>query len=134
MAQALQLYAITATIFLALDAVGIRFLIHPVFEQHVGNLMAERLRLLPALMFYASYIAGLIWLISLPALRETAPLQALVGGLVLGFLCYSTYEMTNFATLADWSLEQVLIDTAWGTLLTGFSAWAGVAVLSARLA
>ena len=134
MAQALQLYAITATLFLALDALAIKFLIHPVFEHHVGKLMAENLRLWPALIFYASYVAGLIWLVSLPALRETAPLQALVGGLVLGFLCYATYEMTNFATLADWSLEQVVIDTAWGTVLTGFSAWASVALLSGRLA
>lgn len=44
---------------------------------------------------------------------------------VLGLLCYGTYEMTNYATLADWSWEQVIVDSAWGMLLTGFAAWAG---------
>lgn len=134
MMQPLQLYAITVIIFLVLDAVGIKFMIRPVFEQHVGHLLAEQLRLLPALSFYLTYVAGLIWMVSMPALRDAAPLQALIGGMVLGFLCYSTYEMTNFATLADWSIDQVLIDVGWGTVLTGFSAWAGVAIITRQLA
>ncbi|MFB2595411.1 DUF2177 family protein [Paracoccus sp. p4-l81] len=43
-------------------------------------------------------------------------------------MCYATYEFTNFATLRDWPVRQVLIDTAWGGVLTGFSAWAGLTV------
>jgi uncharacterized membrane protein len=51
---------------------------------------------------------------------------------VLGFLCYGTYEMTNYATLAAWSWQQVAVDLAWGTVLTGVSAWVGVALISGR--
>jgi len=134
MAQPLLLYGLTITVFLALDAVGIKFMIRPVFEQHVGHLLAEQMRVLPALLYYLTYVAGLVWMVSLPALKELQPLQALASGVVLGFLCYGTYELTNFATLADWTLEQVLIDLAWGAALTGFAAWAGVAILSGRLA
>lgn len=134
MAQTLVLYLITATVFLGLDALGIRFLIRPVFERHVGALLAEPLRLGPAAVFYLVYVAGVLWFAALPALRDGAPLQALVAGAVLGFLCYGTYEMTNYATLADWSLQQVAVDLLWGTALTGFAAWAGVAAMTRQLA
>lgn len=133
MTQVIFLYTITAVIFLGLDAIGINFLVKPVFERHVGHLLASPLRLGPAAVFYLAYVGGLLFFVSVPALKENAPLQALLTGMVLGFLCYGTYEMTNYATLQDWSLQQVAVDLAWGTLLTGVSAWAGVAALSGRL-
>jgi uncharacterized membrane protein len=132
--QIALLYVITTVIFLGLDFLGIRYIVRPVFEKHVGHLLANPLRLGPAALFYMAYCAGLLWMVSVPALKTGEPLQALVGGMVLGLLCYGTYEMTNFATLADWSWEQVIVDGLWGTFLTGFAAWAGVAVLSGRLA
>lgn len=134
MAQTALLYLITAATFLLIDSLGIKLLIRPVFERHVGALLADPLRLGPAAVFYLAYVAGLLWFVSLPALRAGAPLQALAGGMVLGLLCYGTYEMTNYATLRDWSMQQVVVDGLWGMALTGFAAWAGVAVLSAKLA
>lgn len=134
MAQPILLYLVTVVVFLGLDALGIRFLIRPVFEAHVGHLLASPLRLGPAAVFYLFYVAGLVVFVSWPALKAGAPLQALAFGALLGALCYGTYEMTNYATLADWSLRQVVIDGLWGTFLTGFAAWAGVAALSGRLA
>ncbi|MBE9638936.1 DUF2177 family protein [Salipiger mangrovisoli] len=125
--QTLLLYAITAAIFLGLDMLGLRFLIRPVFERHVGHLLAEPLRLGPAAGFYLAYVVGVLVFVSLPALREGAAVQALWMGALLGLMCYGTYEMTNFATLADWSWEQVITDCLWGAALTGVAAWAGVA-------
>ena len=133
MLQATLLFTVTAAVFLSMDFLGIRFLIRPVFERHVGHLLAEPLRLGPAALFYLGYVAGLVWLVSAPALRANDPVHALVGGLMVGFIAYGTYEMTNYATLADWSWQQVVVDGVWGTLLTGFAAWAGVWVLSSRI-
>ncbi len=132
--QIIWLYLITAAIFLGLDMIGIRFLIRPVFERHIGDLFASPLRLGPAAVFYLFYVAGLLWFVSVPALRAGAPMQALIGGMVLGALCYGTYEFTNYATLARWSLSQVATDLIWGICLTGVSAWAGVAVLTGKFA
>lgn len=134
MAQTALLYLITAAAFLLTDILGIKVLIRPVFERHVGALLADPLRLGPAALFYLAYVAGVLWFVSLPALKAGAPLQALAGGMVLGLLCYGTYEMTNYATLRDWSVQQVVIDGLWGTALTGFAAWAGVAALTGKLA
>lgn len=132
MLQAVSLYLVTAGVFLSLDLLGILYLIRPVFQRHIGDLLADPLRLGPAALFYLAYVAGLLWMVSWPALKAGDPLQALVGGLVLGALCYGTYEMTNYATLAAWNWQQVVIDGLWGTALTGFAAWAGVAVMSGR--
>lgn len=131
--QAVWLYLITAVVFFGLDMIGIRWIVRPVFERHIGDLFASPLRLGPAAVFYLFYVGGLLWFVSLPALREAAPLQALVFGMLFGALCYGTYEFTNYATLARWSLEQVVTDLLWGTVLTGVSAWAGVAAISGKL-
>ncbi|WP_394707396.1 DUF2177 family protein [uncultured Celeribacter sp.] len=130
MLQPILLYSVTAVVFLGLDMIGIRMLIRPVFDRHIGHLLAEPLRLGPAALFYLAYVAGVIWFVSWPALKSDAPVQALIGGMLLGLMCYGTYEMTNYATLAAWSWSQVIIDSLWGMALTGFSAWVGVAVLS----
>ncbi|MDR9393420.1 DUF2177 family protein [Roseovarius sp. SYSU LYC5161] len=126
MFQILVLYLVTAGVFLALDAVMLSTVMKPLFEAHVADLMADRLRLGPAAVFYLFYVAGLLWLVSVPALRDGAPLRALLGGAVLGAVAYGTYEVTNLATLRGWSWRMVAADVAWGTLLTAISAWAGV--------
>ncbi|MGL4308916.1 MAG: DUF2177 family protein [Paracoccaceae bacterium] len=123
------LYGATAIIFLAADAVGLKYLIKPVFDRHVGHLLANPLRLGPAAIFYLGYVAGLLYFVSVPALRNGEPLAALLGGALLGLLAYGTYEFTNYATLRDWSWQQVVADTVWGAVLTGAAAWAGVMIV-----
>lgn len=127
----LILYGLTALIFLAVDAIGLKLLIRPVFERHVGHLLAEPFRLVPAALFYLGYVAGVLWFVSVPALRAGDPVAALAGGVALGLMAYGTYEFTNYATLRDWSVAQVVADTLWGGALTGFSAWAGVVIVRA---
>ena len=122
----LTLYALTAVIFFVIDVVGLRLLIKPVFERHVAHLFADPFRAIPAAIFYLGYIAGVLWFVSVPAFRTGEPASALLGGVLLGLMAYGTYEFTNYATLRDWSVEQVAVDMLWGGVLTGFSAWGGV--------
>ncbi|MDO6584468.1 DUF2177 family protein [Salipiger sp. 1_MG-2023] len=126
--QLLTLYGSTLVIFLAIDVVGISTIIKPIFERHVGEMMSDPLRLGPAAAFYLFYIVGLLWFVSVPALAESRPVQALIGGALLGLMCYGTYEFTNLATLKGWSWSQVISDSLWGAALTGVSAWAGVSI------
>ncbi|SIN77644.1 DUF2177 family protein [Vannielia litorea] len=127
------LYAVTATLFLVGDAIGLKLLVKPVFERHVGHLLATPLRLGPAAAFYLAYVAGLLWFVSVPALNAKDPTAALIGGALLGLLAYGTYEFTNYATLRDWTLHQVAVDTLWGGVLTGFAAWGGVWITRALM-
>ncbi|GER06946.1 hypothetical protein GCM10007972_10800 [Iodidimonas muriae] len=123
------LYAATTVIFFALDAIGLRLLIKPVFDQHIAHLYADPFRVIPAAVFYLGYVAGILWFVSVPALQKGDPMAALIGGVLLGLMAYGTYEFTNYATLRDWSINQVATDMLWGGVLTGFSAWAGVFII-----
>ncbi len=127
----LVLYTATTVIFFALDAIGLRFLIKPVFDRHIAHLYADPFRIAPAVVFYFGYVAGVLWFVSVPALQKGDPLAALIGGVFLGLMAYGTYELTNHATLRDWSMAQVATDIIWGGVLTGISAWAGVLIARA---
>jgi uncharacterized membrane protein len=125
----MMLYAVTAIIFLALDAIMLTLIMKPLFVRHLGDAMRESPMMAAAGLFYLAYIAGLVVLVSLPALRDADPLRAAWQGALIGAMAYGTYEFTSMAIMKDWSWRMVIADVAWGTALTGFAAWAGVFVM-----
>lgn len=129
--QTFVLYLVTAVMFLGIDAVMLNRVMKPLFESHLGDWLQMPIRIAPAAVFYLFYVAGLVWLISLPALKSDTPVQALIGGAVVGAMAYGTYEFTNYATLKLWAPQMVATDVIWGTVLTGFTAWAGVMITRA---
>ena len=126
--QIFVLYLATALIFLIADAIMLKFVLKPFFDGYLGDWLLEDIRILPAVVFYLFYVAGLLWFVSVPALRSGFPAHALVGGALLGALAYGTYEFTNFATLKSWSINMVMLDVLWGAVLTGLSAFGGVII------
>lgn len=126
------LYIVTAVIFLGLDAIGLRFLMKPLFEQYIGDWMLDSPRYVPALVFYLFYVVGVLFFVSVPALRaDTALITVFLTAALFGAVAYGTYEFSNFATLTKWSMAMVATDVAWGTVLTGTSATLGVAIARA---
>ncbi len=123
------LYLSTATVFLIVDAIMLTFVMKPLFQQHIGALMLDSFRFGPAAAFYAAYVAGLIYLVSWEGLKNDAPI--LIPAAIIGAMAYGTYEFTSFAIMKDWHWSMVAVDTTWGTVLTAFSAWAGVAITRA---
>ena len=122
------LYISTAIVFLALDVVMLKKVMYPLFSANIGPMMLEDLRMGPAAVFYLSYVVGVVWFVSIPALNVGSIAQAFFAGAVLGALAYGTYEFTNFATLKGWTAQMVMVDVIWGAVLTGTSAAVGVAV------
>jgi len=123
------LYAITAVLFLVIDAVMLTLVMKPLFTRHIGDMMRDSLMLAPAALFYLAYIAGLVFLVSAPALRDAAPERAALHGAVIGAMAYGTYEFTSMSIMKNWSWTMVATDTVWGAVLTGFCAWAGVMIM-----
>lgn len=124
-------YALTVIVFLALDAIMLKFVMRPLFSEHIGDWLLDDVRLLPAVGFYLFYVAGIVWFASMPALKTGSATHALIAGAFLGAIAYGTYEFTNYATLKNWSPSMVMVDVIWGAVLTGFSAWAGVIAVKA---
>ena len=127
----LILYLATVVIILALDAVMLTFVMRPLFERHIGDMLLANIRVVPAVLFYLAYAAGLVWLVSLPALRADDPLRAAIAGAVVGAMAYGTYEFTSYAILKGWHPSMVAVDFAWGTALTALAAWGGVMITRA---
>jgi uncharacterized membrane protein len=127
--QIVTLYLSTAAIFLVIDAIMLRLYMAPLFERYIGPMMLENIRLAPAALFYMAYVAGLLYLVSVPALKAGAPI--LIPAAILGFMAYGTFEFTNYAILKGWNLRMVITDVAWGTVLTALSAWGGLAITKA---
>lgn len=129
--QIAVLYLSTALVFLIIDAVALKVVLRPVFDRYIGGWLLDDIRMGPAALFYLFYIAGLLWFVSLPALRADAPVNALIGGALLGAIAYGTYEFTNYATLRNWSFNMVALDFTWGIFLTAISAYGGVIITRA---
>jgi uncharacterized membrane protein len=127
--QIVVIYAVTALVLAVLDAVMLTTILQPLFRRHIGALMLETPRVVPALLFYAGYVAGLIALVSWPALRAGSALQAGLAGALLGAIAYGTYELTSYTIMRDWHPAMVVTDIAWGAMVSGLSASAGVAVV-----
>lgn len=123
------LYATTAVVFLILDAIMLTLVMKPLFTRHIGPLMADPIRIAPAAAFYLAYVAGLVCLVSLPAIRTGAPL--IVPALLIGLMAYGTYEFTSYSIMRDWHWSMVVTDVLWGGVLTAVSAWAGVTITRA---
>ena len=124
--QLVILYLSTAAVFLVLDGLMLAFVMKPLFTRHIGPLLIEPIRFGPAALFYATYVVGLIYLVSLPALKSDSPV--LVPAAIIGAMAYGTYEFTSYSILRDWDISMVATDVLWGTALTAFAAWAGVTI------
>ena len=70
-------------------------------------------------------IFGTVFLAVLPALKAGSWRRATLNGAVLGFVAYATYDLTNQATLVQWSTQLTIVDMCWGTVLTAVSATGG---------
>lgn len=125
MVQYLTAYAVTAAVFLGIDFVWLSKIAKRFYFERLGDLLLEKPNIGAAVAFYAIYVVGIIIFAVVPALREQSAATALVYGALFGFFAYATYDMTNYATLRNWSLTVSLVDIAWGTFLTGISAWLG---------
>ena len=123
------LFVATALIFLIVDALMLRAVIQPVFARHLGDaLYPGGFRMLPAVLFYLTYMGGVTYFAGWPALRDGVPHMAMINGALLGLVAYGTYEFTSWAVMLVWHPQMVALVLAWGVAVTALSAWGGVMV------
>ncbi|TDK58073.1 DUF2177 family protein [Pseudomonas moraviensis] len=122
MKKALIAYVATLLTFLLLDGIWLGLLIAPTYRELLGSLMLEKPLLLPAAVFYCLYVIGCVVFVVLPALSWQ---RAAKLGALLGLVAYGTYDLTNWATLRDWSVQVSLMDWAWGTVATAVACTVG---------
>ncbi|MCK0208522.1 DUF2177 family protein [Starkeya koreensis] len=121
-------YVSTALVMLVLDALWLGTMTSRLYRPMIGGLMAEQPNMPAAVLFYLLYVAGIVVFAVQPALDTGRWTSALMLGAFLGLVAYGTYDLTNQATLRDWPALITVIDLAWGTLLTGVAATAGMLI------
>jgi uncharacterized membrane protein len=92
------------------------------YRPTLSDILLTNVNLPPALAFYVLYPIGLVLFAVNPALKANSLGTALIYGCLFGFFTYSTYDLSNYATLRNWSLELTIVDILWGTILAGFAA------------
>ena len=114
-------YLVTLVVFAIIDTTWLGAMGDRVYRPLIGTMLADNFRIAPAVIFYAIYAAGLTVFAVLPGLSGMDWKKALVWGGLFGFFAYATYDLTNLATLKSWSVKLVVIDIAWGTVVSAGS-------------
>ena len=115
-------YVTAAIAFLCIDAVWLRIMGDVLYRPLLGDILLERFRFAPAVLFYLIYIAGVVKFAVLPSLGSDRWITALFNGGLLGLVAYGTYDLTNQATLKVWPSAITIADLCWGTVLTAVAA------------
>jgi uncharacterized membrane protein len=115
----LKLYLVAFCLFLGLDFLWLGFIAKDIYRHELGFLLAKQFKMLPAVLFYLIYIAGLVFFCIHPAVEKRSCLIALATSAFFGLIAYATYDLTNLATLNNWPTKIVVIDLIWGVALTG---------------
>ena len=126
----LKVYLIAAVVFFVVDIAWLGFIASSLYKKHLGDFMAPKTNWPAAMIFYLIFIAGLVFFAINPALAKGSLKYAFMIGAFFGFITYSTYDLTNLATLKNWPLNISIIDIAWGTFLN--SATTGITFLIAN--
>ena len=115
----LRNYTILLGVFLVIDGVWLMVIAKKLYAQHLGYLMAEKPKLIAALLFYLLYVVGLQGFVVNPALASGSFSAALLPGMLFGLIAYATYDLTNLATVKDWPVLITAIDLVWGSAVSG---------------
>jgi uncharacterized membrane protein len=116
--RSLLVFAVTLSIFFAIDLVWLGVVARNFYQEQIGHLMSPEVNWAAAVLFYAVYIGGIVLFAVKPAFEVGSPARALAYGAALGFVAYATYDLTNQATMRNWPVLVTVIDLAWGTVLT----------------
>lgn len=123
-------YAAALVVFLGVDAVYLATIGGRLFKATLGDVLAPSFAIPPAILFYLVYPVGLVVFAVAPAFVSGRWSTALMFGALFGFFAYFTYDMTNWATIRNWTPGLAATDVAWGTFVSGVAATA--AFLGAR--
>jgi len=124
LSQLLLTYLFSLFVFLGIDFVWLSFVAKNFYRQHIGHLMTSSPKLLPAGIFYLTFVIGVILFAVLPGLKDGSLSKTLLLAAAFGFFTYSTYDLTNLATLKNWPLIVTLIDIVWGMFIASVTALA----------
>jgi uncharacterized membrane protein len=119
------LYLATLIVLIPADIVFLGTVAKAFFTSQVGDMLGE-IRLVPAILFYLLYVAGILVFVS--GRSGTTWRSTLLCGALFGLFCYATFELTSLSLLRHWTWPVVLLDVSWGAFVTALSSTAGLLI------
>jgi uncharacterized membrane protein len=65
---------------------------------------------------------GIVAFAVMPALKSDTVATAVLSGLLFGAVAYGTYDLTNYATLRNWSFQITITDIVYGAVSSAIAA------------
>ncbi|MDO8422721.1 MAG: DUF2177 family protein [Parvibaculum sp.] len=127
MLRIITAYISTGLVFVVIDAIWLSNM-GGWYRRMMGDLLLPEFRLVPAMVFYFLFMAGLVIFAVAPALNSGKLSTALLYGALFGFFTYVTYDLTNQSTLIHWPVQLAVVDIIWGTVLSAASATLGTLI------
>lgn len=112
-------YGTAAVAFGALDAMWLRWAAGNLYRPVIGDFMAKDFNMAAAGVFYLIYLAGMMWFAVRPGLESGTVQAAMLNGILLGALCYATFDLTSQAVFKVWATHVSVLDILWGAFATG---------------
>ena len=120
-------YLIALIVFSLIDVVWLVFISRKLYREKIGHLMADKVNVPAAAIFYLLFFAAIVFFVINPAAERQSVLYALGAGAFFGLVTYGTYDLTNLATLRNWPVSMTVIDLIWGSFVTastcGLTTW-----------
>lgn len=113
-----KLYIIALPVFFVIDMIWLGLIAKNFYRAQIGSLMKTDVNWIAAIIFYLIFIAGLVVFVVTPAIEKGSWTHALIFGMLFGFVCYATYDLTNLAIAKDWPLLITIVDLIWGATLS----------------
>lgn len=116
----------TSVIFLIIDILWLSYSVKYFYRPNLGSLLTDKPVMWAAISFYLLYIFCLSILIIEPGVSTNTLTKTFWLAVIFGMASYGTYNLTNMATIKNWSSTVVFVDLFWGGFLTGTSSTLGI--------
>ena len=127
MKSTLTAYVTTLVAFVAIDFVWLSLAAERLYRPALKDILLDGFKPAPAIVFYLVFAAGMVMLAVRPGLAANSFWLAVGNAALVGLVGYATYDLTNQATLRNWSTVLTVADIAWGMTLSAIAGAAGYA-------
>ncbi len=118
MIRTLKVYGVALSVFLVVDLVWIGFIARTFYQDQLGFILASSPNWIAAIIFYLMFVAGLLFFVVIPGLKNNGLKESLFRAALFGILTYGTYDLTNLALIEGWPVLVTVVDIIWGMVLS----------------
>lgn len=123
MLKIIYTYLLSLPVILAFDMLWLGVFAKDFYNKLMSPIVTIKFYWPAVIAFYLLYIVGIFIFAIYPNIEVYNIKKVLISAALFGFFCYMTYDLTNLATVKDWPLRLVVVDTLWGIALSTFTAY-----------